>query len=66
MRYSKNHNTFAVRNDFLKSLPTSLFQREEKPFPPFLKGDEGGFGGVFKTVNGYKKSKPILPREGMR
>jgi hypothetical protein len=30
-------------NHLYKSLPTSLFQREEMSVPPFVKGDSGGF-----------------------
>jgi hypothetical protein len=39
------------KNGFQKSLPTSLFQREENTaegsIPPLKKGDEGGFGISF-------------------
>jgi len=27
-----------------------FFQREEKCYPPFLKGDKGGLGGVFQRA----------------
>jgi hypothetical protein len=34
----------------LKSLPTSLFQREKKHFPLLTKGDEGGLDNIFQRA----------------
>ena len=47
-------NTLAVWNIFLKSLPASLFQREEKSFPPFWNGNPGGFEQFFKEPKCYR------------
>jgi hypothetical protein len=40
--------------NFLKSLPTSLFQREEKHFPLLTKGDEGGLDKVFQRAKVFQ------------
>jgi len=37
-------------NNLVKSLPTSLFRREERSFPLLRKGNEGGLDGFFKAL----------------
>jgi len=45
----------------LKSLPTSLCQREEKYFPILTKGDGGGLDHLFKALNCYDFGIPEIP-----
>jgi len=55
---------FSIQKSF-KSLPTSLYQREENTVHPFAKGDRGGFGFNNAMVRISLEIPKLLHRPGL-
>ncbi|OGP88180.1 MAG: hypothetical protein A2156_03735 [Deltaproteobacteria bacterium RBG_16_48_10] len=54
LKNMKIRNNLAISSNLIKSLPTSLFQREERGFPLLTKGDEGGLDVFLKVLKYYE------------